>query len=105
VWRIVIASILAEVLAELTDTEVYHLWVTRVTRRFQWMRVLVSNSVSIPLDSLVFCWLAFGAVYPAGVVWGIFQANVVLKGAVTVLSLPIIYLVRKERMTSTSRSL
>ena len=100
VRRIVIASILAEVLAELTDTEVYHLWVTRVTRRFQWMRVLVSNSISIPVDSVVFCWLAFGGVYPAGVVWGIFQANVLLKGAVTVLSLPIIYLVRRDRMAS-----
>ena len=32
VWRIVLASILAEVIAELVDTQVYHLWVTRVTR-------------------------------------------------------------------------
>lgn len=104
VWRIVVASILAEVLAELVDTEVYHLWVTRVTRRVQWMRVLVSNSISVPLDSVVFCWLAFGGVYPASVVWGIFQANVVLKGAVTVLSLPIIYLVRKDQPTSSSSS-
>jgi hypothetical protein len=68
------------------------------------MRVLVSNSISIPVDSVVFCWLAFGGVYPASVVWGIFQANVLLKGAVTVLSLPIIYLVRKDRMASTSTS-
>jgi len=97
VWRIVIASIIAEVFAELIDTEAYHFWVTRITRRFQWMRVLVSNSISIPLDSLIFCWAAFGGVYPASVVWSIFQANVLLKGAVTVASLPTIYLVRKER--------
>jgi len=105
VWRIVIASILAEVLAELADTEAYHLWVTRITRRFQWMRVLVSNSISIPLDSVVFCWAAFGGVYPDSVVWGIFQANVLLKGAVTVVSLPIIYLVREDHMPSTPMSI
>jgi len=96
VWRIVTASIIAEVLAELVDTEAYHLWVTKITRRFQWMRVLVSNSISIPLDSLIFCWAAFGGVYPTSVVWSIFQANVLLKGAVTVVSLPTIYFVRKE---------
>jgi uncharacterized integral membrane protein (TIGR00697 family) len=72
VWRIVLASIAAEVIAELTDTEVYHLWVTRITRRFQWLRVLSSNSVSVPLDSLVFCWGAFGGVYENAVVWSIF---------------------------------
>jgi len=96
VWRIVIASIVAEVFAELVDTEVYHLWVTRLTRRFQWMRVLVSNAVSIPLDSLVFSWGAFGGVLPVLVVWSIFWSNVLVKGAVTLLSLPAIYIVRED---------
>lgn len=96
VWRIVIASIVAEVFAELTDTEVYHLWVTRFTRRFQWMRVLTSNAVSVPLDSLIFCWGAFGGVFSPAVVWSIFWANVLVKGAVTLVSLPLIYVVRGE---------
>jgi uncharacterized integral membrane protein (TIGR00697 family) len=96
VWRIVIASIIAEVFAELTDTEVYHFWVTRITRRYQWSRVLASNAVSVPLDSLIFVWLAFGGVYAKSVVWSIFFANVLLKGVVTVVSLPTIYAVRRE---------
>ena len=96
VWRIVIASIVAEVFSELTDTEIYHLWVTRVTRSYQWLRVLVSNSVSLPLDSLVFAWGAFGGVFPTDAVWAIVWSNVVLKGAVTLLSLPTIYLVGPE---------
>ncbi|MBN2003257.1 MAG: queuosine precursor transporter [Anaerolineae bacterium] len=95
VWRIVFASIVAEVLSELLDTELYHLWVTRVTRRHQWARVLVSNSVSVPVDSLVFCWIAFGGVLDVAVVWSIFWANVLVKGATTLLSLPGIYLVRE----------
>ncbi len=93
VWRIVIASIVAEVFSEFADTEVYHLWVTRVTRRFQWTRVLVSNSFSVPLDSLIFSWGAFGGLYASGTVWSIFLSNVIVKGLVTLVSLPGIYLV------------
>ena len=96
VWRIVIASIVAEVIAELIDTEVYHFWVARITRRFQWLRVLVSNSVSIPVDSLIFCWGAFGWALPHSVVWSIFSANVIIKGLVTIVSLPGIYLVKEK---------
>jgi uncharacterized integral membrane protein (TIGR00697 family) len=96
VWRIVFASIVAEVVAELIDTEGYRLWVEKVTRRYQWARVLVSNAVSIPIDSLIFVWIAFGGVMPAAVVWSIFSANVIIKGLTTLISLPGIYLV-KER--------
>jgi hypothetical protein len=97
VWRIVAASIVAEVASELIDTEIYRLWVSRVTARFQWMRVLASNSLSIPVDSLIFCWGAFGGALPAAVVWSIFSANVILKGIVTLASLPGIYLVKEPQ--------
>ena len=96
VWRIVIASILAEIFSELADTEIYHLWVTRITSSYQWLRVLVSNAVSVPLDSLIFVWAAFGGVLPTPVVWEIFGANILLKGAFTLISLPSIYLVREK---------
>jgi len=96
VWRIVFASITAEIVAELIDTEGYRLWVEKVTARYQWARVLVSNAFSIPIDSLIFVWIAFGGVLPAAVVWSIFVSNVLIKGATTLISLPGIYLV-KER--------
>lgn len=96
VWRIVIASIIAEVASEMVDTEVYHLWVTRVTRRFQWARVLTSNSVSIPLDSLIFSFGAFGFTLPYPTVISIFVSNIIVKGLVTILSLPSIYLVGEK---------
>jgi len=99
VWRIVVASIVAELASEFTDTEIYHLWVTRVTRRRQWARVLISNAVSVPLDSLIFCWGAFGGALPAATVWSIFGANVLMKGAVTLVSLPGIYLVPEKEET------
>ena len=103
VWRIVIASIIAEVIAELIDTEAYHFWVSRITRRYQWARVLVSNSISIPVDSLIFCWGAFGFALPHSVVWSIFFANVIVKGLVTIVSLPGIYLVKEKEVKDESQ--
>ena len=96
VWRITLASIFAEVVAEMIDTEAYRIWVEKVTKRYQWLRVLISNAFSIPIDSLIFVWIAFGGVLPKEVIWSIFLANVVVKGATTLVSLPGIYLV-KER--------
>lgn len=101
IWRIVIASILAEVVSELTNTEAYHWFVTRVTRRFQWARVAVSNGVAVPLDNVIFVVFAFGAIpfmgdhpltLPWDAVWDIFWVNMAVKGLVTVASIPLIYL-------------
>ena len=95
-WRLVFASIIAEVISELTDTEIYSLWKEKVTARHQWSRVLVSNAVSIPLDSLIFCWIAFGGMFEASVVWSIFFSNTIIKFATTLVSLPAIYLVKEK---------
>ena len=93
VWRIVLASIAAEIVSELTDTEIYHWIVTKITRRYQWLRVLVSNSISIPIDNFIFAVGAFGGVLPWEVVGQIFLFNLVIKYGMTLLSLPLIYLV------------
>jgi uncharacterized integral membrane protein (TIGR00697 family) len=99
-WRIVLASIVAETIAELVDTEVYHWWVTKVTEKQQWARVLLSNGISVPLDSALFAVLAFGALpglqdhaltLPWSAVWQIFTVNLGVKMLVTVLSIPLIY--------------
>jgi uncharacterized integral membrane protein (TIGR00697 family) len=100
-WRIVVASIIAEVASELADTEVYHWFVRRVTTRYQWARVLVSNAVSVPIDNVLFAVLAFGSLplladhpltLPWDAVWDIFVVNLAIKAAVSGLSLPLIYL-------------
>jgi uncharacterized integral membrane protein (TIGR00697 family) len=92
VWRIVIASIAAEIVSELVDTEAYHLFVTRITTRYQWARVLFSNSISVPVDNVIFAVGAFAFTLPWDVVWDIFLINLLVKYGVTLLSLPMIYL-------------
>jgi len=100
VWRIVLASILAELVNELLDREVYHWFVTRITTRYQWARVLASNAISIPIDTLIFTVIAFGPLpgladdplsLPWATVWQIFLFNLAVKFAVTLVSLPLIY--------------
>jgi queuosine precursor transporter len=99
-WRIVVASIIAEVISELLDTEVYHWFVRRVTTHYQWARVAVSNAVSIPVDNAVFAIGAFGSLplltdhaltLPWSTVWDIFVVNLTIKGLVSAASLPLIY--------------
>ncbi len=96
-WRLVFASIVAQIVSELVDGQVYQLWVKKVGQKLQWMRVLTSNSVSVPLDSALFCGLAFIGRMPLVVVVSIFWANVILKGITTLVSLPWIYFVREKK--------
>jgi uncharacterized integral membrane protein (TIGR00697 family) len=100
-WRITIASILAMVISELIDTEVYSWFVRRITTRFQWARVVVSNAVSVPIDNLVFAVGAFGSIpllrddpltLPWSAVWDIFIVNLTIKALVSAVSVPMIYL-------------
>jgi uncharacterized PurR-regulated membrane protein YhhQ (DUF165 family) len=74
-----------------------------VTTRYQWARVLTSNSISIPIDNFIFAVGAFGPLpglensplsLPWPVVWQIFLFNLAVKYAVTLVSLPLIYLTR-----------
>jgi uncharacterized integral membrane protein (TIGR00697 family) len=98
VWRIVFASIIAEVVSELIDTEAYQRWVDRFGARWQWGRVLASNMVSVPIDSVIFVSVAFIGVLPADVISQIFWVNVVIKGAISIVSIPMIYWVRPARL-------
>lgn len=96
VLRIVLASIVAEVISELIDTEMYEQWVKRNGQNKQWGRVLISNAVSIPIDSALFVLIAFWGDLPTEVIVSIFIANVLVKGGVTLLSIPGIYLVKEQ---------
>lgn len=102
---ITIGSIVAEIVSESVDTEVYHRWRERYPDLPQWSRVLVSNLVSLPVDSIVFTLLAFVILPPlfgaesmgfAGAAGRIISGQILFKGAVTILSLPLIYAVKDE---------
>jgi uncharacterized PurR-regulated membrane protein YhhQ (DUF165 family) len=83
-WRIILASFIAIVLSETADTEIYH----RLLQRSWFQRVLGSNLVSIPLDSVLFNVIAFAGVFEPGMMVAIVFGEIVVKfttGAVAAL--------------------
>jgi len=58
--------------------------------------VLVSNALSIPVDSFIFSFLAFWGIMPTAVVLSIFFSNMIIKGITTLISIPGIYLVPEK---------
>ena len=97
IMRITIASIVASTLSELVDTEIYHFFVSKITNKFQWLRVLISNAFSIPVDNFLFVIVAFWGVLPIDALIGIFIFNFFVKYAVTIISVPMIYLVKEKK--------
>ena len=59
-WRFLLAAVVASVVSQLVDTEIYTRWLDRFGAEHQWGRVLVSNAISIPLDRILFLLLALG---------------------------------------------
>ncbi len=76
-WRIIAASFIAIVLSETADTEIYHKLL-----RLSWMkRVIGSNLISIPLDSILFNGIAFLGVFEPGILVAITFGEIVTKFA------------------------
>lgn len=74
-WRVVMASVVAIILSETADTEVYQSLIYR-----SWLeRVTGSNLVSIPLDTVLFNTLAFGGVFSAAVLVSIMIGEIIVK--------------------------
>jgi uncharacterized PurR-regulated membrane protein YhhQ (DUF165 family) len=74
-WRIIAASFIAIVLGETVDTEIYQ----RLLRRSWLQRVIGSNLVSIPLDSLLFNVIAFAGVFQPVMLASIIFGEIVTK--------------------------
>lgn len=102
-WRIVAASIIAQVVAELCDTETYRVWVRKFGHQLQFGRVLASNTVSVPLDSALFTLVAFVGLMPVSVLWQIFWSNVAIKGITSLATFPLIYSVRDRALSEELR--
>jgi hypothetical protein len=99
-WQITIASIVAEVISQLVDTEAYSFFIKKISEKNQWGRVLFSNLLAIPVDSVIFAFIAFWGILPVSVIWSIILANIIVKSAVSAVSFPGIYLVPDDIIPS-----
>jgi len=94
--RIVFASLTAYLISSLIDAEIFSFWRARV-QRLKWTRVLVSNTISTWVDSVIFITLAFYGIMP---IWMLIKGQYIVKMAITLGSLPLIYLVKSRRENS-----
>jgi uncharacterized integral membrane protein (TIGR00697 family) len=100
-FRIVLASILAQIISEIVDTKTYQVWTDRFGKnKPQWLRVVVSNSISIPIDSILFPIIAFAGIVNGIAIWQMFLTNLALKAIMTALSWWMIYLVPEKPIYS-----
>jgi len=91
--RIVAASLTAYLVSSLIDTQVFAWWREKIGRA-RWLRVLISNSISTAVDSALFITLAFYGLMP---LLALIEGQYLVKMTVTVVSLPLIYLVKSRR--------
>ena len=95
-WRFLMAAVVASVVSQLVDTEIYTCWVERFGRKHQWGRVLASNVIGIPLDRILFLLLAFvGTMSTDGMVKA-FIGTTIVRLVFGIISIPGIYLVEEH---------
>ena len=95
-WRFLLAAVLATVLSQLADTEVYDWWMRRYGAEKQWGRVLLSNVVGIPLDRALFLLLAFAGAQSTDMLLDLFIGTTVVRLVFGIISIPGIYLVEEH---------
>lgn len=94
-WRIVLASIVAMFISEVVDSEIYQ-WYAEKFKKYHFMRVLTSNFISVPLDSIIVTLIAFYGVMPNSVLISITLVNIAIKYIIALVTVPSIYLVKEK---------
>ena len=95
-WRFLMAAVVASVVSQLVDTEIYTRWMARFGRENQWGRVIFSNIISIPLDRILFLLLALaGSMSTEGFVEA-FIGTTIVRLIFGIISIPGIYLVEEH---------
>ena len=95
-WRVQMAAVVATVISQLVDTEVYTRWVERFGGEHQWGRVLVSNAIGIPLDRILFLLLAFAGSMSTDDMVAAFIGTTIVRLIFGIISIPGIYLVEEH---------
>jgi len=90
VGRIVMASIIAQVISELIDTEIFSIIYKKTN---DLLAVFFSNLVALLIDSCIFGFIAFLGSLPLTTVLQIILANILIKLIISILSTPTIKLI------------
>lgn len=91
-WRIIIASFVAQLVADLSNTYVYQ-WVwDKFGDKHVWLRTVVSNFPAVAVDCLIFSYGAFLGVLDPAIIWASVVSSFVVKYAISIIATPLTYL-------------
>lgn len=90
VFRITVASIVAQVVSELIDTEIFSIIYHKLNDVYA---VLISNTIALVVDSIIFSLGAFLGVLPMSAVIEIIVANILIKVVMSLITTPTIRLI------------
>lgn len=93
VSRIIIASIISEIIANLLNSAVFSS-IIKKNSKLDVVASITSNSFAVFIDSIVFSFIAFLFVMPINVVIEIILANFLIKGLVAIVFSPLIRLTK-----------
>lgn len=90
VGRVILASVIAQIISELIDTEIFSIFYKKIN---EIGAVLLSNLAGLIVDSFIFSLIAFLGSLPFSTVLEIIIANILIKLIISVISSPAIKLV------------
>ncbi|EKD63708.1 MAG: hypothetical protein ACD_51C00224G0005 [uncultured bacterium] len=93
VWRITIASIIAQIISELIDTEIFSIIYKKIG---DMTAVFFSNFVALIVDSILFSMIAFYGSMPTETVIQIIISNILIKLVISIISVPTIKLIPRK---------
>lgn len=98
-WRIIIASFIGQLVADLSDTYVFEGFTRKFGDKKTWLRVAGSNLVSVAFDSVLFSVIAFWGVLPQEVLWASVLSGFLVKYVISIAATPLAYLTNKVKYT------
>jgi uncharacterized integral membrane protein (TIGR00697 family) len=90
--RIILGSVIAGVTAELLDGLIYQAVQRRFGEKRRYLRVVLSNAVSIPFDTAIMSTIAFYGLIDNATLISVTWSNILLKYAFSFILLPLFYL-------------
>jgi queuosine precursor transporter len=91
--RVFIASSVGYFFGEFVNSMILSKLKIATAGRWLWLRVVLSTSIGVLIDSIVFCNLAFYGVMPISVIWTMVLVQYIFKVSYEILILPVTYII------------
>lgn len=96
-WRVIVASFIAQLVADLGNTYVYQ-WVwDKLGDKHVWLRTVISNILATFLDSALFSYIAFLGVLAPEIIWASVLSSFLVKYVLSLVATPLTYLSEGEK--------